>query len=114
MPALVHHDQEGIGFEENATIVVRDGVIASVTTGLAQPDAREHIDARGQVAMPGLRSPTGRIAVATAPRGYLKPSTSLPRSGSCPLGDATASPADHPTTDLKPSRKVLYTTVRCG
>src|SRR6185503_13420391 len=40
-------------------IVVRDGVIASMTTGpaaamAASAGAAEHIDARGQVAMPGL------------------------------------------------------------
>ncbi|HEX7345740.1 MAG TPA: amidohydrolase family protein, partial [Candidatus Limnocylindrales bacterium] len=52
--ALVHDDEEGIGFEENATIVVRDGIIESVGPGLADLEAREVIDARGQVAMPGL------------------------------------------------------------
>jgi hypothetical protein len=51
---LVHDDQERIGFEENATIVVRDGVIESVTTEPTDVEAREGIDARGQVAMPGL------------------------------------------------------------
>jgi 5-methylthioadenosine/S-adenosylhomocysteine deaminase len=52
--ALVHDDQEGIGFEEDATIVVRDGVIESVGTGPADVEAREVIDAREQVAIPGL------------------------------------------------------------
>ena len=52
--ALVHDAQEGIGFEENATIVVRDGVIESVGTSPAVGDAREVVHARGQVAMPGL------------------------------------------------------------
>ncbi len=54
--ALVHDDQEGITFQENATIVVRDGVIESVTTEPAGTEtaARDRIDARGQVAMPGL------------------------------------------------------------
>ncbi|MDN3020987.1 amidohydrolase [Streptomyces sp. S.PB5] len=62
--ALVHDDQERIGFEENATIVVRDGVIESVTTPTDRtpadgtpaevPSAARHIDARGQVALPGL------------------------------------------------------------
>lgn len=51
---LVHDDQERIGFEENATIVVRDGVIESVTTGTAPSPAVERIDARGQIALPGL------------------------------------------------------------
>ncbi|KKD03566.1 amidohydrolase [Streptomyces sp. WM6386] len=51
---LVHDAQERIGFEENATIVVRDGVIESVTTSPESPPAAEHLDARGQVALPGL------------------------------------------------------------
>ncbi|MFD3837155.1 amidohydrolase [Streptomyces sp. NPDC058642] len=51
---LVHDDQERIGFEENATIVVRDGVIETVTTSPERPPAAEHLDARGQVALPGL------------------------------------------------------------
>ena len=51
---LVHDDQERVGFEENATIVVRDGVIESVTTSPESPPAAEHLDARGQVALPGL------------------------------------------------------------
>ncbi|WP_043675055.1 amidohydrolase [Streptomyces xylophagus] len=53
---LVHDDQERIRFEQDAAIVVRDGLVASVTSaadvvGLA---AVERIDARGQVALPGL------------------------------------------------------------
>jgi 5-methylthioadenosine/S-adenosylhomocysteine deaminase len=53
--ALVHGDQEGITFLDNATIVVRDGVIESVAAGGAADDgAGERIDASGQVAMPGL------------------------------------------------------------
>ncbi|WP_405545904.1 amidohydrolase [Streptomyces phaeochromogenes] len=57
--ALVHDDQEQIGFVEDATIVVRGGRIESVTAGPVDVDvpAAEHterIDARGQVAMPGL------------------------------------------------------------
>lgn len=61
--ALVHDENEGIGFVEDASIVVRDGVIESVTrAGVVEsvtpegrlPDAVERIDARGRVAMPGL------------------------------------------------------------
>lgn len=56
--ALIHDDHEGIDFLEDATIVVRDGVIESVTSGDAGPAVEagvgERIDARGQVAMPGL------------------------------------------------------------
>ncbi|MBK3570007.1 amidohydrolase [Streptomyces sp. MBT62] len=53
---LVHDDQERIGFESDVAIVVRDGLVASVTSaadaaGLA---AVERLDARGQVALPGL------------------------------------------------------------
>jgi len=56
---LVHDQDEGIAFLEDATIVVRDGVVASVAAGPDAADAsgggaREHIDARGLVAMPGL------------------------------------------------------------
>ncbi|MFF4254528.1 amidohydrolase [Streptomyces sp. NPDC001663] len=53
---LVHDDQERIGFEEDAAVVVRNGVVESVTAAAAVADlaAAERIDARGQVAMPGL------------------------------------------------------------
>ncbi|WP_217179984.1 amidohydrolase [Streptomyces sp. AC495_CC817] len=54
--ALVHDEHEGIAFVEDAAIVVRDGVIASI--GPAEETApvptAERIDARGQVALPGL------------------------------------------------------------
>ena len=52
--ALVHDEAERISFLEDATIVVRDGVIESVSSDPAEIDARERIDANGQVAMPGL------------------------------------------------------------
>ncbi|MFF4563300.1 amidohydrolase [Streptomyces sp. NPDC001435] len=54
--ALVHDDQERIGFREDAAIVVRDRVIDAVTGSAAVRDlpAAERVDARGQVAMPGL------------------------------------------------------------
>ncbi|MDO0932318.1 amidohydrolase [Streptomyces sp. DG2A-72] len=53
---LVHDDHERIGFEEDAAIVVRDGLVEAVTSAadVGGPAARERIDARGQVAMPGL------------------------------------------------------------
>ncbi|MFE0806588.1 amidohydrolase [Streptomyces sp. NPDC058848] len=53
---LVHDDRERIGFEEDAAVVVRDGVIDSVTTAAAVDGlpAAERIDARGQAALPGL------------------------------------------------------------
>ncbi|HET8785065.1 MAG TPA: amidohydrolase [Candidatus Limnocylindrales bacterium] len=59
---LVHDADEAVAFVEDATIVVRDRVIASVTAGADARDAvdrapggaGERIDARGLVAMPGL------------------------------------------------------------
>ncbi|MBO4258100.1 amidohydrolase [Streptomyces griseorubiginosus] len=53
---LVHDDQERIGFREDAAVVVRGGVVEAVTTAVdaAVLAAAERIDARGQVAMPGL------------------------------------------------------------
>jgi len=53
---LVHDDQERIGFAEDAGIVVRDGAVVSVTPASDARDlpALERIDARGQVALPGL------------------------------------------------------------
>ncbi|MGW8748115.1 amidohydrolase [Streptomyces sp. NPDC055794] len=53
---LVHGDGERIGFEEDAAIVVRDGAVDSVTTAVAVAGlaAADRIDARGQVALPGL------------------------------------------------------------
>lgn len=52
----MHDDQERIGFEEDAAIVVRDGVVESVTSADAVRGraAVERIDAAGQVALPGL------------------------------------------------------------
>ncbi|MFE2417909.1 amidohydrolase [Streptomyces hokutonensis] len=53
---LVHDDQERIGFREDAAIVVRDGLVASVTgaADVAGLVAVERLDARGQVVLPGL------------------------------------------------------------
>ncbi|MGH4027525.1 amidohydrolase [Actinomycetota bacterium Odt1-20B] len=64
--ALVHDAEERVDFVEDATVVVRDGVIASVTAGGDAPPAAgsrdvpgtpaavEHLDGRGLVALPGL------------------------------------------------------------
>ncbi len=55
--ALVHDDEGAVGFLPDATIVVRNGVIVSVSTGSVDPADVEHtrlIDGHGQVAMPGL------------------------------------------------------------
>ncbi|MBD0844514.1 amidohydrolase [Streptomyces sp. TRM68416] len=53
---LTHDEQERIGFTEDAAVVVRDGVVEAVTTAAeaAGRAAVERIDARGQVALPGL------------------------------------------------------------
>ncbi|MFF9203366.1 amidohydrolase [Streptomyces sp. NPDC014986] len=53
---LTHDDQERIGFAEDAAIVVRDGAVEEVTSAqaVAGRAAGEWIDARGQVALPGL------------------------------------------------------------
>lgn len=52
----MHDDQERIGFEEDAAIVVRDGVVEAVTSvdAVRGRDAVERIEAAGQVALPGL------------------------------------------------------------
>lgn len=49
-------DAHGIGFVDNSAIVVRDGVIESITAAEAAAalPAVERVDARGQLAMPGL------------------------------------------------------------
>ncbi|MFK4067833.1 amidohydrolase [Streptomyces sp. NPDC029674] len=63
--ALTHDPRGGIVFVDDATIVVRDGLIASVTAGGPEhmtatgPEhstaaGMEHIDGRGTVALPGL------------------------------------------------------------
>lgn len=53
---LTHDDQERVEFVHDAAIVVRDGVIASVTSSAEAEElpAAERIDARGQIALPGL------------------------------------------------------------
>jgi 5-methylthioadenosine/S-adenosylhomocysteine deaminase len=54
--ALVHDEHEGIAFIEDAAIVVRGGTIASIgpQSETAVVATAQRIDARGQVAMPGL------------------------------------------------------------
>ncbi|MFD8812097.1 amidohydrolase [Streptomyces sp. NPDC059627] len=57
--ALVHDEQERVGFLEDALIVVRDGIIEAVgpradVGARTGADAVERIDARGQAALPGL------------------------------------------------------------
>ncbi|WP_409057101.1 amidohydrolase [Streptomyces sp. SYP-A7185] len=54
--ALVHDAKGRVGFLDDAALVVRDGRIDAVTTtpAVAGLQAAEHIDARGQAALPGL------------------------------------------------------------
>lgn len=54
--ALVHDEGGQVGFLDDAALVVRDGRIDAVTTtpAVAGLRAAEHIDARGQAALPGL------------------------------------------------------------
>ncbi|MEU0411668.1 amidohydrolase [Streptomyces griseorubiginosus] len=53
---LTHDVQERVGFARDAAIVVRDGVVESVTSSARAEElpAVERIDARGQIALPGL------------------------------------------------------------
>ncbi|MER6687700.1 amidohydrolase [Streptomyces minutiscleroticus] len=53
---LVHDAQENVGFAEDAAVVVRGGRVEAVTGAAAAAGlpAAERIDARGQVALPGL------------------------------------------------------------
>ncbi|MFE9395967.1 amidohydrolase [Streptomyces flavidovirens] len=54
--ALVHSEEGEIGFVENSGIVVRDGVIQSITSAgdVADVPSVERVDASGQLAMPGF------------------------------------------------------------
>lgn len=53
---LVHDDRERGGFGQDRAVVVRDGIVDSVTTAAAAAavPAADRIDARGRVALPGL------------------------------------------------------------
>ncbi|MEV7448590.1 amidohydrolase [Streptomyces nigra] len=53
---LTHDDQETIEFAEDASILVRDGIVEAVVSGAEAGGvpARERIDAHGQIALPGL------------------------------------------------------------
>jgi 5-methylthioadenosine/S-adenosylhomocysteine deaminase len=54
--ALVHDEEKGIGFLQDAAVVVRGRLIEAVTSAraVAGLPAVERIDGRGQLAMPGL------------------------------------------------------------
>jgi len=51
------------GTLENATIIVVDGRIHAVGTGLGVPDGAQTIDASGKIITPGLFSPIGRLGL---------------------------------------------------
>ena len=51
------------GTIENATIVIHDGVITAVGSGVGVPDGATVIDATGKIVTPGLFSPTGQIGL---------------------------------------------------
>ncbi|MFE2627565.1 amidohydrolase [Streptomyces sp. NPDC059374] len=53
---LTHDEQEEIGFAEDASVIVRDGIVEAVVSGAEAGGvpARERIDAHGQIALPGL------------------------------------------------------------
>ncbi|MFB8757207.1 amidohydrolase [Streptomyces nigra] len=53
---LTHDEREEIGFAEDASVIVRDGVVEAVVSGAEASGvpARERIDAQGQIALPGL------------------------------------------------------------
>lgn len=51
------------GTVRDATIVIRDGRIAAVGTGLAAPAGAEVIDAGGRIVTPGLMSAGSRLAI---------------------------------------------------
>ncbi|MEU6531129.1 amidohydrolase [Streptomyces sp. NPDC046928] len=53
---LTHDEREEIGFAEDASVIVRDGVVEAVVSGAEAGGvpARERIDAQGQIALPGL------------------------------------------------------------
>lgn len=52
--ALVHDDAGAVQFLSGATILVRDGLIVTVSADRFDGNATKQIDGRGQVAMPGL------------------------------------------------------------
>lgn len=51
------------GTLENATVIIEDGRIRAVGTGLAVPDGARTIDATGNVVTPGLMTPLGQIGL---------------------------------------------------
>ncbi len=57
------HTMARTGVLENATIVVRNGVIVAVGQDADVPASAERIDATGKIVTPGLFSPLGRIGV---------------------------------------------------
>jgi imidazolonepropionase-like amidohydrolase len=51
------------GTLENATIIVEDGLVVSVSESTAVPDGANVIDASGKIVTPGLFTPAGRLGL---------------------------------------------------
>lgn len=51
------------GVIDNATIIVIDGRVAAVGSGIGVPDGATVIDAKGKIVTPGLFSPMGRLGL---------------------------------------------------
>jgi imidazolonepropionase-like amidohydrolase len=68
------------GTLENATIIVVDGHITAVGSGISAPDGATIIDASGKIVTPGLFSPLGRL-------GLVEVSSSAGPNDSTQVGD---------------------------
>jgi len=51
------------GTLDNATIIIEDGLVVSVSESAAAPDGAEVIDASGKIVTPGLFTPAGRLGL---------------------------------------------------
>ena len=68
------------GTIDNATIIIVDGKIFAVGSGIAVPDGATVIDANGKIVTPGLFSPLGRL-------GLVEVSSSAGPNDSAQIGD---------------------------
>jgi imidazolonepropionase-like amidohydrolase len=57
------HTVASQGTIDNATIIIQDGRITAVGTGISVPSGATVIDASGKIVTPGLFSPTGRLGL---------------------------------------------------
>jgi len=89
---------------DDATIVVRDGVIESVGRGVAVPADARSWDLRGRTVYAGLVEPWLDRTPAPAPRpggmGGGAPAAPVPPAAPAPRGAAHANALVHPETDL--------------